>query len=145
LEFTNVDINHAIREVLPLLRGELENGGVLLRVDLFAGDRPVLADPIQLQQVLINLIRNAVEVMMTIIDGPQVLRIFAQTTEDEMRRLYQSRIPGRDWTRGSPIAFLSRCSLQSSMGWGFRSADRKIRSGSPSRNALVKSDRLAFG
>jgi C4-dicarboxylate-specific signal transduction histidine kinase len=89
LEFTNVDINHAIREVLPLLRGELENGGVLLRVDLFAGDRPVLADPIQLQQVLINLIRNAVEVMMTIIDGPQVLRILAQTTEDEMRRLYQ--------------------------------------------------------
>jgi PAS domain S-box-containing protein len=81
LALTHVDINDAIREVLALLRGELEHGEVTLRVNLFAADRPVLGDRVQLQQVLVNLIRNGVEAMSAITDRSRVLRISAQPIE----------------------------------------------------------------
>jgi C4-dicarboxylate-specific signal transduction histidine kinase len=81
LKFTDVDINEAIREVLAILRGELEHGAVILRVDLFAFDEPVLGDRIQLQQVLLNLIRNGVEAMSAVADRPRALRISTQLNE----------------------------------------------------------------
>ena len=81
LELTNVDINSAIREVLVLLRGEMERGAVVLRVDLFHFARPVNGDRVQLQQVLLNLIRNGIEAMSAVSDRPRVLRISSELTE----------------------------------------------------------------
>ena len=63
LEFTHVDINDAIREVLMLLRSELERGAVVRHINLYPMDSPVLGDEVQLQQVLLNLIRNGMEAM----------------------------------------------------------------------------------
>jgi C4-dicarboxylate-specific signal transduction histidine kinase len=81
-EMTKVDINAAIREVLTLLRGELQRGGAVLQVDLAADDIPILGDRIQLQQVLLNLVRNGIEAMSTISDRPRVLRIRSELTEN---------------------------------------------------------------
>ena len=81
-EMTKVDINDAIREVLTLLRGELQRGGAVLQVDLAADDIPILGDRIQLQQVLLNLVRNGIEAMSTISDRPRVLRIRSELTEN---------------------------------------------------------------
>jgi PAS domain S-box-containing protein len=81
LELTNVDINDAIQEVLALLRGELEGGAVVLQVDLVAADRPVLGDRVQLQQVLLNLIRNGIEAMSAVADRRRILRLSAQPNE----------------------------------------------------------------
>jgi C4-dicarboxylate-specific signal transduction histidine kinase len=81
LELRNVDINDAIREVLALLRGELERGAAVLHVGLFGADRPVLGDRVQLQQVLLNLIRNGIEAMSTVTDRPRVLRISSELNE----------------------------------------------------------------
>lgn len=77
LELGRVDINDAIREVLTIVRGELERGGVVLRVDLFALDKPVLGDRAQLQQVLLNLIRNGIEAMAPISGRARLLRVSA--------------------------------------------------------------------
>jgi C4-dicarboxylate-specific signal transduction histidine kinase len=82
IELTKVDLNDAIQEVLAVLRSELERGRVVLNVELFAGDRPVLADRIQLQQVLLNLIRNAIEAMSTVTDRARKLRISWQPTDN---------------------------------------------------------------
>jgi predicted ATPase/signal transduction histidine kinase/GAF domain-containing protein len=82
IELTKVDLNDAIQEVLAVLRNELERGRVVLNVELFAGDRPVLADRIQLQQVLLNLIRNAIEAMSTVTDRARKLRISWQPTDN---------------------------------------------------------------
>ena len=81
-ELARIDINGAIQEALAVLRSELERGGVVLNVELFAGDRPVLADRIQLQQVLLNLIRNGIEAMSNVTDRARNLRISSQPTEN---------------------------------------------------------------
>jgi C4-dicarboxylate-specific signal transduction histidine kinase len=81
-EMTKVDINDAIREVLTLLLSELQRGGVVLQIDLAADDIPILGDRIQLQQVLLNLVRNGIEAMSTISDRPRVLRIRSELTEN---------------------------------------------------------------
>ena len=81
-DLASIDINDAIREVLAVLRSELERGGVVLSVELFAGDRPVLADRIQVQQVLLNLIRNGIDAMSTVADRARNLRISSQPTEN---------------------------------------------------------------
>ena len=50
-------------EVAALLRNELVNRGVALKLDLQAPDAEVLADRVQLQQVLLNLVINACDAM----------------------------------------------------------------------------------
>jgi signal transduction histidine kinase len=64
-----LNINETIWEVIGLVRGEIQRNQVLLRTRLSADLPPVPADRIQVQQVVLNLIVNAVEAMSNI-DGP---------------------------------------------------------------------------
>jgi len=60
---TLVDINDIVSEMVVLLRGEANRFAVSIRTDL-GGDLPrITADPVQLQQVLMNLMLNAIEAM----------------------------------------------------------------------------------
>jgi C4-dicarboxylate-specific signal transduction histidine kinase len=81
LELTNVDIDDSLQEVLTLIRGELERGTVVPHVEFFAADKLVLGDRVQLQQVLLNLIRIGIEAMSPISDRARVLKISAQPNE----------------------------------------------------------------
>jgi len=56
-----VDINAAIREVIDLTRSEAMKNGVLVRTELAEGLPLVLGDRVELQQVILNLILNALE------------------------------------------------------------------------------------
>jgi len=58
-----LDINKIIQEVLALLRNELTRNRVSLRTEVAANLPRVRGDPVQLQQLLINLIMNSVEAM----------------------------------------------------------------------------------
>jgi len=71
---TRLDINQIIEDVTILLRREVRRSRVFLLTDL-ATDLPrVQGDPVQLQQVLINLVMNAVEAMRTSpYDGREIL------------------------------------------------------------------------
>jgi C4-dicarboxylate-specific signal transduction histidine kinase len=72
---TELDINKIIEEVSFLLRNELARGHVSLSTDL-APDLPrVAGDQVQLQQVLINLIVNALEAMRFSTEQPRKLMI----------------------------------------------------------------------
>jgi PAS domain S-box-containing protein len=62
-ERERVDLNQSIQAVLTLARGELHKNGVTLRAELAEGLPPVLGDRVQLQQVVLNLIMNAIEAM----------------------------------------------------------------------------------
>ena len=58
-----VDVNDVIREMIVLLRGEATRHSISTRIEL-AEDLPkVMADPVQLQQVFMNLMLNAIEAM----------------------------------------------------------------------------------
>jgi signal transduction histidine kinase len=58
-----LDINDVVRAVLALTAAEMRRYGVSLQTDLAADVRAVFADPIQLQQVMLNLIINAIDAM----------------------------------------------------------------------------------
>src|SRR5580700_128211 len=74
-ELRPLDLNELIQEVLVLTHNQVLAGGVALRTEL-ASDLPtVLGDRIQLQQVMLNLIMNAVEAMSLNSDRPRSLGI----------------------------------------------------------------------
>jgi C4-dicarboxylate-specific signal transduction histidine kinase len=70
-----VDINGVISGVIPLLRNEVLSHQVSLRMDLAPALSPVLADRVQLQQVMINLVMNGIEAMASVNDRPRELAI----------------------------------------------------------------------
>ena len=79
-----LNLNLAIREVVALSMAELRSRGVDLRLKL-ADDLPVVVgDRIQLQQVMLNLIRNAVDSMSTLEDGPKRLLISSEGLDTEL-------------------------------------------------------------
>ena len=76
-----IDINQTIRDVLILMRNEAEGKGVALHTEL-ADDLPaVLGDRVQLQQVILNLLMNGVEAMVSITDRPRELRVWSREYE----------------------------------------------------------------
>jgi PAS domain S-box-containing protein len=70
-----VDLNEAAREVIALSLGELQTNRVTLKDELADGLPRVKGDRIQLQQVILNLLRNASEAMSAVIDRPRDLLI----------------------------------------------------------------------
>jgi C4-dicarboxylate-specific signal transduction histidine kinase len=70
-----VDINEAVREVIELTQGEAAKHNVAVQT-VFGEDLPlVLGDRVQLQQVMLNLIVNAIEAMSARSVGSRELRI----------------------------------------------------------------------
>ena len=62
-KYEPVDINSVIREMMELLRAEADRYGVTLRANLAENLPSAMADRVQLQQVLMNLLLNAIEAM----------------------------------------------------------------------------------
>jgi PAS domain S-box-containing protein len=69
------DINVPVRQVLELVSTEAAKAGVVLRADLANELPPIRGDRVQLQQVMLNLILNAIEAVSTVYDGPRAVVI----------------------------------------------------------------------
>ena len=76
-EFTlePLDVNEATREVIALSWIDLQRNRVVLQLDLDEALPIVTGDRIQLQQVVLNLIRNASDAMIDVLDRPRRLLI----------------------------------------------------------------------
>jgi C4-dicarboxylate-specific signal transduction histidine kinase len=74
-EMVELDINDAIQEVASLLGNEASRHRVVMSTDLAAGLPRVRCDRVQLQQVLVNLIMNAVDATRAICDDPREILI----------------------------------------------------------------------
>jgi PAS domain S-box-containing protein len=75
INIERVDLNEATREVLALLSDELQKNHVLVQHQFDDSLPPVNGDRIQLQQVLLNLLRNASDAMIAVNDRPRHLVI----------------------------------------------------------------------
>src|SRR6185436_8203228 len=91
-EFTleAVDLNEAAREVIALSSNHLQRNRVILHSELAEGLPTVTGDRIQLQQVILNLLRNASDAMADVHDRPRHLLI--KTEEQDGSRV---RLTGR--------------------------------------------------
>lgn len=76
-EFTlePLDISDAAREVIALSQSDAQKNGVMINADLVDDLPPVTGDRVQLQQVILNLIRNASDAMSGVDDRPRVLLV----------------------------------------------------------------------
>ena len=73
-----VDVNALIREVIELLRGDLETRRITVETDLPAGLPAVVGCPAQLRQVFLNVVTNAVEAMDEVAERARRLRVTAR-------------------------------------------------------------------
>jgi C4-dicarboxylate-specific signal transduction histidine kinase len=71
----DLEINEAILEIMGLTRVATSEHGVLVTMQLSEGLPPVLGDRVQLQQVILNLIMNAIEAMSEVSEGSRELFI----------------------------------------------------------------------
>ncbi|MGY3693967.1 PAS domain S-box-containing protein [Bradyrhizobium sp. USDA 3240] len=76
-----LDINEAINQVIGLVQHELQSHLVSLQLDLAPALPPVVADRVQLQQVILNLVVNGIEAMQPVTDRPRELVI--RTRQDD--------------------------------------------------------------
>jgi C4-dicarboxylate-specific signal transduction histidine kinase len=76
------DLNEAIKEVIILARGAITKNAVSDQIRLTEGALFVAGDRVQLQQVLLNLILNAVEAMGSVQKGPRELSISTEQTDE---------------------------------------------------------------
>ena len=85
--FDSFDLNEAAKEVIALSASELQRNRVIPQLDLAAGLASVFGDRIQIQQVILNLIRNGSDAMSTVADGPRELLIKTESDESGGVRL----------------------------------------------------------
>jgi PAS domain S-box-containing protein len=74
-EKTPIDINKLVRDMLGLMLGELRANHVSVETKLDDNLPDVRGNRVQLQQVILNLIRNAIEAMRSVTNRARVLRI----------------------------------------------------------------------
>lgn len=76
-----VELAELIKEAIEFIKPEARERGVTIELDISTGLPQVLADPVQIEQVMLNLMRNAIEAMTLVDSRPRVLGIAAAVTE----------------------------------------------------------------
>lgn len=88
------DINEVVLEVLRLMRSEIEQFRVKVALNLASPIRPVPIDRVQVQQVLVNLIRNGLEAMADNAPDQRLLEISTVKHDSQVRIEVLDRGPG---------------------------------------------------
>ena len=105
-EFTlePVDLNQATREVIALSSGDMRKNRVILQPELAGDLPPVIGDRVQLQQVILNLLLNAVDAMSGVDDRPRLLLIRTETEDGG-----HARVTVRDTGVGVGAQNMDKC------------------------------------
>jgi len=99
---TQVDVNALIQDVADFMRAEFDRSEVMIGLDLHNPLPPVLADAIQIEQVILNLIRNGIEAMADAKPGRRELFISTRHAPEGVQ------VSVRDRGHGIPAETLDR-------------------------------------
>jgi PAS domain S-box-containing protein len=101
-----VDINLVIQEVLTLIQPELQKNRVSLRTQ-FAIDLPTVpGDKVQLQQVILNLVVNAIEAMSGVTESQRELQVSSQKITESHSASDQEAIEAKPSSELGPTSLL---------------------------------------
>jgi len=78
-----VNINEVILEIISLVRNEAQRHSIAIRTELGEDLPKVMADSLQIQQVIMNLIMNGIDAMKDV-DQPRAITIGSQSAEDQL-------------------------------------------------------------
>ena len=97
------DINEVVEEVVILVQSDLQRNRVSLQTQLANELPPISGDRIQLQQVLFNLLMNAIEAMSGGEEGPRELwvsseKVIGISGESEKSQLENKALAAAEWT-----------------------------------------------
>jgi signal transduction histidine kinase len=84
LRFADVQINDAIEETLLPLKRDIERAGITLRTALDCSMPTVEGNRVQLQQVVLNLVRNAIDAMAGVNGRPRILTASSKVADDQV-------------------------------------------------------------
>jgi signal transduction histidine kinase len=89
-----VDLNEIVAESLRTLRRELTGGGITTRVQLAPDLLPIMGSRNQLNEVIINLVRNATEAMQQVEDDHRVLQVSTGHQDNAITLAVEDSGPG---------------------------------------------------
>ena len=117
-ERAQFDLNEAINEVIVLGRSAIIKNGVSVQTRLSEGLFPVHGDRVQLQQVVMNLILNAVEAMGSVEAAPRELLITTEQDGTGVLVAVRDSGPGLDPTHLERVFDAFHTTKSSGMGMG---------------------------
>jgi signal transduction histidine kinase len=92
-----IDVNEIVLGTLRILRAELEERRVTTRMELSSGLPLVMGHAGQIQEVILNLVHNAIEAMDAVTDGPRILQVkTARNGHDAIAVAVEDSGPGID-------------------------------------------------
>jgi len=99
-----LQINYLVSEVVRLVQPDARHSSVEIVLGLADGLAPVLADNIQIQQVLVNLVRNAIEAISAAVSPVREVRITTRPGRDAMIEIaVEDSGPGFDATTAARL------------------------------------------
>jgi signal transduction histidine kinase len=113
-----IDINDVVAETLRIMRGEIEERGIKVQVDLRPRLPHIMGHRGQLQEVLINLIHNGIEAMSAIESRERLLRIVTQFDDCAVTLAVRDTGPGIDQGKMNQIFDAFITTKPSGMGLG---------------------------
>jgi signal transduction histidine kinase len=87
MKMTLLNLNDVLVEALTFVQHDLTNSRVVLRVEHASTLPVILADKVQLQQVILNLVTNGIEAMQSITDRPRELTVRAEPDDARQVRI----------------------------------------------------------
>lgn len=93
-ELRPVEIRQLIRSAVDIVQFEIRRHGISVDLNLCSSDVCVIADPVQIRQVLLNLISNAIDAMVTEVSENRIVSVTATPDEGHIRVLVSDCGPG---------------------------------------------------
>jgi len=86
-EATELDLNDAVSEVVALTRAEMTRNGIATEVRLTPASPRVCANRVQVQQVVMNLVLNAIQAFQGVVEGPKRILVATELLDERVRTL----------------------------------------------------------